>query len=146
MFAKAISQKNCKGVEVTEFSRHLQKISDKIKTIEPAEAIELHRLKEVCFVDLRDGFERLEHGTIPDAEHCPRGSLEFRIPRESEYHRSYFSKIKRFVFYCSHGQRSILATDTAGQMGLDDVCHIRGGMKAWIEAGGAVATHQDPGA
>lgn len=124
---------------MTDFKKHLQKISDGIETIEPVEAIELLKRGEVCFVDLRDGFELDEYGLIPGAEHCPRGSLEFRIPVESEFHRTYFSSGKRFVFYCSHGQRSILATDTAKQMGLDDVCHIRGGMRAWVEAGGKVA-------
>lgn len=124
---------------MTDFKKHLQEISDRIETIEPVEAIELLKRGEVCFVDLRDGFELDEYGLIPGAKHCPRGSLEFRIPVESEFHRTYFSSGKCFVFYCSHGQRSILATDTAKQMGLDDVCHIRGGMRAWVEAGGKVA-------
>lgn len=128
---------------MTDFKRYLQKISDRIETIEPAEAIELHKHGDICFVDLRDGFELAEHGMIPEAEHCPRGSLEFRIPIESEFHRAYFSNDKRFVFYCSHGQRSILATDTAQQMGLGDVCHIRGGMRAWLEAGGKVTRLPD---
>ncbi len=126
---------------MAEFLKNLQKISEQIVTIEPVEAIELHRKSEVCFVDLRDGFELLEHGLIPGAEHCPRGSLEFRIPVKSEFHQTYFSTCDRFVFYCSHGQRSILATDTAMKLGLENVCHIRGGMKAWLAAGGPVARY-----
>jgi len=38
--------------------------------------------------------------------------IEFRIPEDSDYHQSFFSRYERFVFYCSHGQRSILAVDT----------------------------------
>ena len=128
---------------MTDFSLHLQTISEAIETIEPIEAIELQKRDDICFVDLRDGFELVQHGKIPGSEHCPRGSLEFRIPAKSDYHRSFFGNYERFVFYCSHGQRSILATDTAQKMGLPNVCHIRGGMIAWVEAGGAIAPHTD---
>ncbi len=124
---------------MTDFFEHLQSISEKIQTIDAVEALEHHKCKDICFVDLRDGFELREYGVIPGAKHCPRGSLEFRIPASSDYHHSFFTSFKRFVFYCSHGQRSILATDTAGKLGLDNVSHIRGGMVAWVKSGGATA-------
>ena len=123
---------------MTDFLEHLQSISEKIQTIDAVEAIEHHKCTDICFVDLRDGFELQEYGLIPGAMHCPRGSLEFRIPAHSDYHHSFFSSFKRFVFYCSHGQRSILATHTAQKLGLENVSHIGGGMIAWVEAGGAV--------
>lgn len=125
---------------MTDFNEYLQQIYDRIETIDAVEAIKLHEGDDVCFVDLRDGHELDEYGLIPGAEHCPRGSLEFRIPQSSLYHRSLFSKNQRFVFYCSHGQRSILATDTAQKLGLKNVCHIKGGMIAWVKAGGDVSS------
>ena len=123
---------------MTDFLEYLQSVSDKIETIDAVEALEHHKREDVCFVDLRDGFELEEYGMIPGAVHCPRGSLEFRIAPTSDYHRAYFSKFRNFVFYCSHGQRSILGTLTAQQQGLGNVCHIHGGMIAWVKAGGAV--------
>ncbi len=123
---------------MTYFLQYLQSISEKIKTIDAIEALEHHKAAEICFVDLRDGFELMEYGLIPGARHCPRGSLEFRIPADSAYHHAFFSRFKRFVFYCSHGQRSILAIHTAQKLGLENVSHIAGGMIAWVEAGGAV--------
>ncbi len=122
-----------------DFKMYLKETAREVETIEATEALLHHNRPDVCFVDLRDGFELVEFGLIPGAEHCPRGSLEFRIPVDSPFHRPVFASGKRFVFYCSHGQRSILATRTAKQMGLEKVCHIRGGMKAWVEAGGEVA-------
>lgn len=123
---------------MSDFLQRLEKIRARITTVEPQEARKLLGREDVCFVDLRDGYELEEYGMIPGAEHCPRGSLEFRIPADSDYHQSFFSQDKRFVFYCSHGQRSILATDTAQQLGLQNVCHIRGGMIGWVKAGGEV--------
>ncbi len=123
---------------MTNFQQTLQQISARIKEIDPVKALELHGRDSVCFVDLRDGYELEQYGKIPGAEHCPRGSLEFRIPEDSDYHRSFFSHYEHFVFYCSHGQRSILAVDTAEQLGLHNVCHIKGGMIAWVQAGGSV--------
>ena len=127
---------------MTEFLEYLQSINEKIKTIEAEEALKHHKTADVCFVDLRDGFELEKYGLIPGAVHCPRGSLEFRVSPTSEFYRASFANARRFVFYCSHGQRSILATHTAQTLGLQDVCHIRGGMIAWVKAGGAVAPWQ----
>jgi len=117
---------------------HLAEVNRRIETLTPQQALRLHGRAGVCFVDLRDGYELLKYGRITGAEHCPRGSLEFRLPVDSRFHRSYFSTHERYVFYCSHGQRSILATHTAQQLGLENVCHIEGGMIAWVAAGGPV--------
>ena len=127
---------------MAELDKRLAEIEARIETLEPEEAMRLVGDRNICFVDLRDGFELLENGMIPGAEHCPRGSLEFRIPKDSQWYRPFFGEQKRFVFYCSHGQRSILATETALRLGLENVCHIRGGMNAWLAAGGPVAKHE----
>ena len=123
---------------MTNFQQSLLQTSERIAVIEPSKALELLGGEGVCFVDLRDGYEIEQYGRIPGSRHCPRGSLEFRIPHDSEYHSPFFSQSERFVFYCSHGQRSILAVDTAQRFGLHNVCHIKGGMIAWVQAGGAI--------
>lgn len=89
-------------------------------------------------VDVRDVRELWREGKIPGAVHAPRGMLEFWIDPESPYHREVFASGKRFVFYCSKGWRSALATRTARQMGLKPVAHIGGGFTAWVEAGAPV--------
>ena len=45
---------------------------------------------------------------------------------------------KRLVFYCAFGERSALAVRAAMDTGIEDVCHLVGGIKAWIECGGAI--------
>ena len=106
----------------------------KIETVTPETARDLLDRPDTLFVDLRDPREREREGIIPGAFSCPRGMLEFWIDPESPYHKSEFASGKRFVFFCAGGWRSALATATAKEMGLDNVCHIAGGFGAWRKA------------
>ena len=88
-------------------------------------------------VDIRDGDE-VETGRIPGAVHASRGLLEFKIDPTSPMHEPALSSGKHIVFYCGTGGRSALATKLAVDMGLDNVAHMAGGIKAWKEAGNKV--------
>src|ERR1700680_1604384 len=91
----------------------------------------------VC-VDIRDIRELQRDGRVPGAFHAPRGMLEFWVDPESPYYKSIFGTGKKFVFFCAGGMRSALAAQAVQQMGLEPVCHIEGGCRAWKEAGGPV--------
>jgi rhodanese-related sulfurtransferase len=106
-----------------------------VEAVDSAEAARLHTASNVVFVDLRDPREREREGTIPNAFSCPRGMLEFWIDPESPYHKPVFAEDKLFFFYCARGWRSALATKTALEMGLENICHLEGGFSAWREAG-----------
>lgn len=106
-----------------------------VEAVDSAEAARLHTASNVVFVDLRDPREREREGTIPNAFSCPRGMLEFWIDSESPYHKPVFAEDKLFLFFCASGWRSALATKTALEMGLDNVCHLEGGFSAWRDAG-----------
>lgn len=106
-----------------------------IETISPEAARELLEDGNVQFVDIRDVRELEREGKIPDAFHATRGMLEFWIDPDSPYYKEVFGSGKRFVFYCQSGWRSALATQTVQQMGLDNVCHVGGGFRAWADAG-----------
>lgn len=87
------------------------------------------------FIDVRDVREIERTGRIPAARHCPRGMLEFWIDPQSPYHKAYFAGDVTFAFYCASGWRSALSAQTAKQMGLKQVTHVKGGINAWIDAG-----------
>ncbi|MEM6707703.1 MAG: rhodanese-like domain-containing protein [Pseudomonadota bacterium] len=89
----------------------------------------------VSFIDLRDRRELEREGRIPGAVHAPRGMLEFWVDPSSPYFRDVFGSGNRFVLYCQSGWRSALATHTLVHMGLEPVCHIGGGFRAWVDAG-----------
>ena len=109
-----------------------------IQTLSATEAIERLGAADVVMVDLRDIRELGREGKIPEAVHAPRGMLEFWVDPDSPYHKPKFAEDKTFVFYCQSGWRSALATQAVQRMGMEKVCHIGGGFKAWKEAGGQI--------
>ena len=63
--------------------------------------------------------------------------LEFWVDPESPYYKDIFGSGK-FLFFCAGGGRSALAAQITQQMGLEPVCHMGGGFRAWKAAGGPV--------
>lgn len=120
------------------YKQLLAEAEAEIETLAINEALALYNNPDVVFVDLRDVREVKKEGRIPGSVHAPRGMLEFWVDPDSPYHKEVFSSGKRLVFHCAAGWRSALATQTAQQMGLDNVCHIEGGFSAWKEAAGPV--------
>lgn len=116
----------------------LDKAMAEVETISVDKAKELHSDETAQFVDLRDIRELKMEGKVPGSYHMPRGMLEFWIDPESPYFKSIFDQDCKFVFYCKSGWRSALATQTAQNMGLSNVCHIDGGFDAWKQADGQV--------
>lgn len=116
----------------------IKRAEAKIETISVAEAMTRSTDPDTVMVDLRDIRELAREGKIPGAFHAPRGMLEFWVDPDSPYHNDIFSSGKQFIFYCSRGWRSALATEAVSEMGLSPVCHIGGGFTAWTEAGGQI--------
>jgi rhodanese-related sulfurtransferase len=115
-----------------------------IETIDAKAAMKLKDDPNVLMVDLRDIRELNRDGKVPGALHAPRGMLEFWVDPESPYYKEVFGSGKKFVFFCAGGLRSALAAQTVQRMGLEPVCHIEGGFKAWKDAGGAVEAGSPP--
>jgi rhodanese-related sulfurtransferase len=109
-----------------------------IETLKAGEALKLKDDPNVVLVDLRDIRELQRDGRVPGAFHAPRGMLEFWVDPESPYYKDIFGTGKKFVFFCAGGMRSALAAQAVQHMGLEPVCHIEGGFRAWKEAGGPV--------
>jgi rhodanese-related sulfurtransferase len=109
-----------------------------IEEITPAQLTDMLTEGDVLVVDVREGKELERDGRIPGSLNCPRGLLEFWIDPASPYFREEFGTGKSIVFHCALDWRSALATHTAQGMGLQNVMHLKGGFKAWKEAGGEV--------
>jgi rhodanese-related sulfurtransferase len=109
-----------------------------VETIGVADAYALLRSDDVAFIDIRDLPELERDGKIPNATHASRGMLEFHADPESPYHKDIFASGKRLVLYCASGGRSALAAQRLREMGLHNVAHMSGGMKAWKEANAPV--------
>lgn len=92
-------------------------------------------------VDLREDNERARDGVIAKSVHAPYTRLGQFIEPGGMLRQ--MAAGKRLVFYCAYGERSALAARTAMDMGLENVCHLVGGIKAWAEAGGAIEKASD---
>ena len=108
-----------------------------IETLDIEQAEALLEDENTLFVDLRDPRELQREGKIPNAFHAPRGMLEFWVDPSSPYHKEIFTSGKKLVFYCQSGWRSALSTKTVQDMGLENVCHIGEGYRAWKDSGAA---------
>ena len=113
-----------------------------VDTLDVAEARKLHDEGGVQFIDVRELHELTESGTIPGAAHAPRGMLEFLADPASPYHDEVFARDGKFVLFCAGGGRSSLAAWRLKEMGLENVCHIAGGFRAWREAGADVVPYR----
>ena len=102
-----------------------------IKTLSPAEALEMLNSDKCNLIDIRDIRELEKEGRIDKSLHIPRGMLEFWLDPQSPYFKE--GKIdmgKEMVLFCAGGLRSALAAKTLKDMGFKKVSHVGGGFGA----------------
>ena len=102
-----------------------------IKTLSPAEALEMVNSDKCNLIDIRDIRELEKMGRIENSHHIPRGMLEFWMDPDSPYFKE--GKIdmnKEMVLFCAGGLRSALAAKSLKDMGFKKVSHIDGGFGA----------------
>jgi len=78
-------------------------------------------------IDVRELAE-FEAGHLPNAEHIPRGVLEFMISN----HPAFEDTNNSIIVYCKTGGRSALATATLLELGYANVHSMQGGYQAWL--------------
>ena len=107
-----------------------------IQNYSAEEVKKLYEKNEISLIDIRDIRELWKEGTIENAQHIPRGMLEFWLDPESSYFRSKKIKdIKKMVLFCALGFRSALATKTLRDMGFENVANVEGGFEALKKSG-----------
>ena len=94
------------------------------------------RAPDCVLVDLREDSEREKHGYIANSIHAPYTRLDRFIKPGGPLREMANATGKRLIYYCAYGERSALAVQTSQGMGLENVCHLVGGIDAWKKAGG----------
>ncbi|MEE8444923.1 MAG: rhodanese-like domain-containing protein, partial [Alphaproteobacteria bacterium] len=89
---------------------------------------------DVVLVDLREAEERARHGVIPSSIHAPYKQLDDFVKPGGLLREMAAATGKRLIYYCAVGERSAMAVDSSKAAGLDNVCHLKGGMEAWAKA------------
>lgn len=101
----------------------------RIEEITPDEARDkLDSGDDFILFDVREKHE-WDKARIAEAEHLSKGIIE----REIE--TSVPDQDKEIILYCGGGYRSALAADNLKKMGYRDVKSLKGGFRAWTEAG-----------
>jgi rhodanese-related sulfurtransferase len=102
-----------------------------VKTITPDDALKLSNENKCNLIDIRDVTELQKEGQVENAQHIPRGMLEFWLDPESVYFKDGKLDInKEMVLFCAGGLRSALAAKSLQDMGFKNVSHIDGGFGA----------------
>ena len=102
-----------------------------VKTISTEEAHQMVSENKCNLIDIRDIRELQKEGQVEEANHIPRGMLEFWLDPESVYFKEGKLDLKKeMVLFCAGGLRSALAAKTLKDMGFDKVSHVDGGFGA----------------
>ena len=108
-----------------------------IEHVSSKEAFDETASGKATFLDVREPVEWEEH--LAGAVQVPRGLLEFVGDPECGPHLPPSIKglepTRRYIVYCGTGARAALATLTLKTMGFERVANLKGGLKAWKEAG-----------
>jgi rhodanese-related sulfurtransferase len=110
-----------------------------VPKISVADGIQKHADGNSVFIDVRDGLEIQETGTIQGALKIPRGFIEFAADSSTPYHDEKLQKDAEIVLVCGAGGMAALTGHTLVEMGFKNVCNV-GGFSDWKDNGGPVGT------
>jgi phage shock protein E len=96
----------------------------------------LAKFKELPLIlDVREQ-EEFFSGHIKGAKNVTRSSLEQTVAEIAP------DRSRPILVYCAAGNRAALAADSLQKMGYRHVFSLKGGLSAWLEAGGLVETRR----
>ena len=106
----------------------IQRRMSPVKDVGTLEATRLINSANAVLVDVRETQE-FEGGRLPKALHIPLSQLESRSGELAKL------KERPVVAYCMTGNRSSLAAKILERAGFKDIYQLRGGYRAWKDAG-----------
>lgn len=106
-----------------------------------SDAQELIESGHAVVIDVRDGKEIEETGTVFNALCIPRGMIEFVADPSTDFYNDQISPDKDILLICGAGGMAALAGKTLFDMGYKKV-HNLGGFSAWRDAGGSTQPPQ----
>ena len=80
-------------------------------------------------IDVREGTEIANTGSIPNAINIPRGLIEMKLSPSNE--EKSLSADAPIVVYCGGGSRASLAGKTLKDLGFKNIYNLEGGYRGW---------------
>lgn len=106
-----------------------------IVTLGAEQSLQKQKTENAILVDIRDIRELSKTGRVKNAEHAPRGMLEFWFDPDCQYHRACFADHKKtYILFCALGWRSALAAKSLQDMGFNNIAHVEGGFASLRDA------------
>ncbi len=99
-----------------------------VREVGAMEATALINRRNAIMLDIREPKE-YEGGRIPNAIHLPQSQLSSRGQELKKL------TARPVIAYCERGQRSRTAAGALTKLGFAEVYTLRGGLRAWREAG-----------
>ena len=118
-------------------SQYMEEANQVVERLSPEVAIPRHGDSNVVFIDVRDGKDIDQTGTIAGALRIPRGVIEFAADDTSKLYNPALTKDKEIMVVCAAGGMAALTGRTLHEMGYPTVYNV-GGFNAWKDAGGPV--------
>ena len=113
----------------------LEAANQVVPKIDVQEAINKHSEGKAVFIDVRDGTEILDTGTIKNALRIPRGFIEFAADPDTPFHNKALEKNAEIILVCAAGGMAALTGHTLSEMGYTNVSNV-GGFSDWKDANG----------
>ena len=108
-----------------------------VPKIDVKDGIKKHSSGKSIFIDVRDGTEILETGTIKNALKIPRGFIEFAADPNTPFYNDVLTKDAEIILVCGAGGMAALTGLTLHEMGFTNVSNV-GGFNDWKNADGPV--------
>ena len=106
----------------------VQKRLGPMREIGVLQATQLINRQNAVMLDVRESGE-YESGRVPNAVNVPLSQFKTRGPELTKYLG------RPVIAYCDRGNRSQAAAAALVKLGFSDVHTLRGGVRAWSEAG-----------
>jgi rhodanese-related sulfurtransferase len=104
----------------------------KVREVGALGATQLINRQNALLLDLRESKD-YDGGHVPNAVHIPLSQLAGRAGELSKF------TTRPLIAYCDRGNRSRSAGSALSKLGFAEVYTLRGGVRAWVEAGLPIA-------
>jgi rhodanese-related sulfurtransferase len=106
----------------------IQRLVSPVREVGTHDATRLMNTENAVLLDVREPKE-MSGSRVPNSVHIPLSQLKSRVGELAK------STARPVIVYCERGQRARGAAGILGRNGFEKVFLLRGGYKAWREAG-----------
>ena len=118
------------------FRERVHAAGQRVRFLTVEEARDIIERRGATLIDVGEAWQLAERGTIPGARNISRGELDIladtELPRRDP---TLQDRTQKIILTCGGGGKATLCAEILGEMGFEDVWVIKGGCRAWSDAG-----------